>query len=230
MVNPEDVLVDVIALSRGSCMRPIEGSLAYATRENFLGRLVEGYHPDALEVCLLTRKAAEQLCLLQNKLVEKGFSLFIFDAFRPLRAVRDFSTWFRTPPSSVYEKERKQVHYPHLEKEDLPRLGYAPDTVSRHCFGHAVDISLRYLESGKWVNMGTEFDYFDSSSHLDASAEVIGEEAFSNRQFLIQLMEQFGFLSYPFEWWHFEYQEQEVEQPMDMEIVPSLQGLGANCS
>ncbi len=37
-VSPKDVLVDVIALSRRSCTHPIQGCLAYATRENFVGK------------------------------------------------------------------------------------------------------------------------------------------------------------------------------------------------
>lgn len=61
-IKPEHVLVDVIALGKKRCAFPIQGVLAYATEENFLGRVVDGYLPGASEVCLLSRKAAEQLC------------------------------------------------------------------------------------------------------------------------------------------------------------------------
>src|SRR5690348_2141281 len=64
-IKPEDVLVDVIALSRSCCAHPIEGFLAYATKENFLGRVVNGYVPSAARVCLLTQKVAMQLCSVQ---------------------------------------------------------------------------------------------------------------------------------------------------------------------
>jgi D-alanyl-D-alanine dipeptidase len=225
-LNCKDVLIDVIELSKRLCVRSIEGSLAYGTKENFLGRIVDGYRPDALKVCLLTGKAAVGLCHAQKEFLRQGFTLFIFDAFRPLRAVRDFSSWYHEPVIDEYEKERKKIHYPHLEKEDLVRLGYAPDGVSRHCFGNAVDVSLIRIENGQFLNMGTEFDYFDESSHPDVPAEVIGEDAVRNRQLLIQTMQQFGFISYPYEWWHFDYLEREVDQPMDMEIVPELKGLG----
>ena len=227
-VNPEDVLVDVVGLSRQLCLHPIEAHLAYATNENFLGRIVDGYRSDALEVCLLTRKASEQLCHVQNALINRGLKLFIFDAFRPLRAVRDFSAWYKEPLINNYEKERKKIHYPHLDKEDLVRLGYAPDKVSRHCFGNAVDLSLVRLDNKNLLNMGTEFDYFDTSSHLDAKAEAIGEEAVHNRQLLIQIMQQFGFIPYLYEWWHFDHQEREVNHPMDMEITPHLKGVGTS--
>lgn len=226
-VSPKDVLVDVIALSRRYCTQPIQGCLAYATRENFVGRVIAGYHPEASDVCLVTSTVAKQLCLLQNELVHQGLSLFIFDAYRPLRAVRDWSNWYRQPAENEYEKERKKVHYPHLEKEDLIRLGYAPDTVSRHCFGHVVDVTLVNLQDGKLLNMGTDFDYFDSSSHLDAGIEIIGEEAVRNREFLVKIMQRFGFMPYEYEWWHFDYQKEEVNEPMDLEITPDLKGLGS---
>jgi D-alanyl-D-alanine dipeptidase len=221
-ISPKDVLVDVIALSLRSCTQPIQGCLAYATRENFVGRVIAGYHPDAQDVCLVTPKVAQQLCLIQNALVNQGLSLFIFDAYRPLRAVQDWMKWYRQPLESEYEKERKKVHYPHLEKEDLVRLGYAPDTVSQHCFGHVVDVSLVRLQDGQLLNMGTAFDYFGSSSHLDAGIEAIGEEAAANRELLVNIMQKFGFNPYICEWWHFEYQEKEVHEPMDLEITPDL--------
>jgi D-alanyl-D-alanine dipeptidase len=225
-VNPEDVLVDVVALSRRMCPHPIEGRLAYATRENFLGRPVAGYRPDAQEICLLTRKTACELCRVQNALIPRGLGLFIFDAYRPLRAVRDFAAWFPEPPASDYEKERKKIHYPHLQKTDLVAAGYAPSTVSPHCYGNTVDLSLIYLDSKKHLNMGTVFDFFDTSSHTDAKAEIIGEEAIHNRQLLLEVMQQFGFVPYQNEWWHFEYQEREVDYQMDLEITCELEGMG----
>jgi len=225
-VSPKDVLVDLIALSQRSCAQPIQGCLAYATKDNFVGRVIAGYHPEASDVCLVTATVAKQLCALQNELVQQDLSLFIFDAYRPLRAVRDWSGWYRQPNVNAYEHERKKLHYPHLEKEDLIRLGYAPDTVSRHCFGHVVDVTLVNLLDGKMLNMGTEFDYFDSSSHLDAGIEKIGEEAVRNREFLVQIMQKYGFVSYEYEWWHFDYHEIEVKEPMDLEITPDLKSLG----
>ncbi len=74
--------------------------------------------------------------------------------------------------------------------------------------------------------MGTGFDYFDSASHLDAKAEIIGEEAIRNRLLLIEAMQKFGFIPYVYEWWHFDYEQKEVDHPMDIEITPHLKNLG----
>lgn len=211
-----DVLIDVIELSKQLCTHPIQGKLAYATNENFLGRLVSGYNIQADRKCLLTSAVAEQLCLAQNFFTKQNTSLFIFDAFRPLRAVMDFANWAKEPLIHPYEKERKKIHYPHLEKSDLIRLGYILDTVSRHCFGNTVDLTLISLDTHQMLNMGTVFDYFDKDSHLDAFLE---KEAVENRKFLSEGMEQFRFIPYAFEWWHFEHQLCEAENPMDREIL-----------
>lgn len=225
-ISPADVLVDVIALSKMSCSYPIQGKLAYSTQDNFVGRIVNGYSPNASNVCLLAKKAAKQLCLVQQTLNDQGLGLFIFDALRPLRAVRDFSVWYHQPAASAHEEQCKKLHFPHLEKTDLVRLGYAPEGVSRHCFGHAVDLSLMDLKTHQLLDMGTIFDYFDATSHHpETSSEIVGHEAFQNRQLLAKAMEKFGFIAYPKEYWHFDYEEKELDEPVDMEITAELIGL-----
>jgi len=212
---PNNLLINVSELSKKLCAHPIQGKLAYATKENFLGRIVTGYHEEATHKYLLTRAVAEQLCYAQNFFLKQNVSLFIFDAFRPLRAVKDFANWSKEPLTHPYEEERKQIHYPHLEKQDLIRLGYILDTVSRHCFGNTVDLTLISLETNQELDMGTVFDYFDKNSHLDA---ILGKEVMNNRKLLLEGMKQFGFIPYAFEWWHFEHQICEVEEPMDISI------------
>ena len=86
----------------------------------------------------MEKEAAFALCKVQdylNKHCKVG--LYIYDAYRPLRAVKNFAKWFHQPCITKIEKDRKKIHYPNLEKTDLVRLGYAPDTISRHNFGHA---------------------------------------------------------------------------------------------
>ena len=94
-------LVDVVSLSKQKCQHPIIGKLAYATDENFIGRVINGYSPDATDVCLLTPKAAHALCQAQNELNEKHqLGLLIYDAYRPHRAVKDFAQWIQQPPTA----------------------------------------------------------------------------------------------------------------------------------
>jgi D-alanyl-D-alanine dipeptidase len=222
-----DHFCDVITLSTHYCKVPILGKLAYATDENFLGRIVKGYHPSAIDVCLLTHKAARALCAVQNELLKQDLSFFIYDAYRPLQAVQDFTVWFTMPIVHDKELTRKSMHYPYHRKEDLSKLGYAASNVSRHCFGNTVDGVLFCLKKKELVNMGTIFDYFDEASHLTAPSHLIGEEAYFYRQLLKETMVKYGFISLSTEYWDFEYQEREIHEPANFEIILDLKGLNA---
>jgi len=217
-------LIDVIALSKNLCDTPIECTLAYATAENFLGRLVAGYSPDAKHFCLMAPNAAAALCRAQNQLNEKNLGLFIFDSFRPLRAVRDFGHWMHQPVNNPLELTRKEIHYPHIEKNQLAQLGYVNDRVSDHCFGDTVDLTLIELPNKTFLDMGACFDFFDDTSHHTATAETIGKTAYQNRQILLDVMQAMGYLPYEKEYWHFTYHEREVSEPLDVEITTELAG------
>lgn len=227
-MNPHDsakkILVDVIALSQKECQKPILGKLAYACEENFVGRIIDGYCPKAAEVILLAKQAAASLCKVQNTLNKEGLGLYIFDAYRPLRSVKDFAAWFHMPVASEYERERQKIHYPHLEKTDLVSHGYIADIFSRHNFGRAVDLTLVRLEDKSFLNLGACFDFFDEISHPTATAAQIGEEAYKNRQILSEAMFAHNYHPFPTEYWHFDYHVLEVEEPMDLPIELSLKG------
>jgi D-alanyl-D-alanine dipeptidase len=81
-MKPEQILVDVISLSKKNCAYPIKGDLKYCTHDNLVGRPIDGYHPHAQDVCLLIQKAAEQLCAAQNDLNILGYGLVIHEACR----------------------------------------------------------------------------------------------------------------------------------------------------
>ncbi len=51
------------------------------------------------------------------------------------------------------------------------------------------------------VNMGTSFDCFNKLANT-VNRKILGD-ARRNRQFLQEAMDQFGFVNYPKEWWHF---------------------------
>ncbi len=221
------ILCDVIALSKKRCLSPIQGRLAYAGHENFIGRVIDGYSEEADDICLLSKEAASALCDVQSELNQSDLGLYIFDAYRPLRAVKDFACWYHSPVVNEYERTRHQIHYPHLQKTVLVEKGYAPDTTSRHNFGHAVDLTLIRLSDLSFLDMGACFDYFDEVSHETATIEQIGVDAYQNRQRLTCVMKKYGFIPYPYEYWHFDYQHIEVDEPLDICIDASLKGLNA---
>ena len=221
--------LDVISLSKKKCLLPIKGNLKYATRENFLGRIVAGYFSDATEICLLTKEAAEALCKAQNHFVENyALSLIIYDAYRPIKAVQDFIAWALMPPAGEYELMRKKIHYPKLEKNQLAKLGYIPSTISRHNYGNAVDVMLISIKDNQELPMGCPFDYFDKLSHISITVSELGEKVWNNRRILIDGMKLFDFEVYEEEFWHFDYYKREIPLPIDFDITKSLKNIGVN--
>ena len=225
--QPLQILTDVIELSKSQCQFPIFGKLAYASDENFLGRIVDGYSADADDICLLTKKTAHALCQVQNDLNQQQLGLFIFDAYRPHRAVRDFAKWFNSPSSGDYELIRKALHYPHLNKSDLALLGYVHGGISNHNFGNTVDLALISIKDCKLLDMGTIFDFFDDLSHYSANIEQIGSVACHNRLLLSKAMQQHNFAPYEKEYWHFSFYKREIETPMDLPILAQYKNLNA---
>lgn len=215
------VLVDAVKLSKSKCSEPIRAELRYATERNFVGRPINGYTPGLTNLALLTPKAAEKLCAVQNYLIaQHQYGLMVFDAYRPKRAVLDFMAWSQQPPAGAYELERKAKHYPHIEKNELFVLGYVMED-SGHCYGNTVDVVLIDLAADQLLDMGARFDYMDERSHITMGSAEIGEAAFKHRKILQQAMMQFDFQPYHEEFWHFSHggsAGREVSAPLDIEI------------
>ncbi|MFP5491817.1 MAG: M15 family metallopeptidase [Bacteriovoracia bacterium] len=166
---------------------------SYATPENFTGTVVDGYHTvDAY----FSKAGAEALCAVQDELQGRGLGLKIFDAYRPLKAVKYFQTWAKIPGDIPSIKER---YYPTHTKLDLFKLGYIA-TESSHSRGSAVDLTI-VNENGIELDMGTIFDFFHERSHTHTAG--LTEEQKSNRELLLDVMKRHGFKNYSQEWWHF---------------------------
>ncbi len=221
-------LVDVISLSQKKCDLPIRAHLAYATTENFVGRVVAGYTPELTDFALLEATAAEALCQVQNELHKKyNLSLLIYDSYRPKRAVLDFMRWSNEPVATnetgQHELAMKQKHYPHIEKNQLFKLGYVSED-SNHCYGNTVDLVL-IDKNNQELPLGACFDFMDELSHHSATPAQIGEEAFLNRQLLLTCMQEFGFVPYTKEFWHYHFHEKKIIAPIDIVMTEDLRSV-----
>ena len=152
----------------------------YATPNNFTGAPLPGYEANR---ALLLREAAEALGRAQRRALARGYSLKVFDGYRPVRATRAMVDW----------TER-------VGRQDLIRDGYIAAR-SRHNLGLAIDLTLIRTEDGGELAMGTPYDTFSEAAH---TANANGEAA-RNRALLVQFMEAEGFANYDREWWHFSY-------------------------
>ena len=150
----------------------------YATERNFVGRPV--YRQARV---FLQRPAAEAVARVHRGLAARGYGLLVFDGYRPWSVTRLF--WAVTPP--------------HLrEFVANPRQG------SRHNRGCAVDLTLFDLATGREVEMPTPYDDFTEKAAQEYAGATPAQSA--HRAMLREAMAKEGFLTYPSEWWHFDYE------------------------
>jgi zinc D-Ala-D-Ala dipeptidase len=188
----------------------------YATEENFTGAVVEGYRTKRIvctEACALALKKV-------NEMVSKdGFTLVVYDSFRPQRAVDSFLKWSLDQANQT----KRETYYPRVKKSELFSSGYIAHR-SGHSRGSTVDVTL--LARGNIVcpvqcsfrkltiagdefpflddntlDMGTSFDLFDEVSHHDSP--LISVDHLRMRNYLRQMMEANGFRALQDEWWHY---------------------------
>ena len=167
--------------------------IRYHSTYNFIGERIDGYE----EPCaILTREAARALKGVANELNVQGYRLKVFDAYRPVCAVKQFVLW----GIEDQDVRMKPYFYPDLEKQELFKQGYIAKN-SSHSRGSAVDLTLVDMKTGKELDMGGPFDLFSEVSHPDCT--LITEEQFENRMILQKAMIRGGFVPLSCEWWHF---------------------------
>ena len=167
--------------------------IRYYSTYNFIGDRIDGYE----EPCaLLTKEAARALKKVSLELMVRGYRLKVFDAYRPVCAVRHFVLW------GIEDQDirMKQYFYPELEKQELFEKGYIAKQ-SSHSRGSTVDLTLLDMATGKEVDMGSPFDFFSEISHPDY--RDITDEQYANRMMLQKVMTDHGFEPLSCEWWHF---------------------------
>lgn len=168
--------------------------IRYSSAYNFIGDKIDGYVDP---VAILTIEACEALKKVSVELKSMGYRLKIYDAYRPMKAVRHFVRWAK----DIDDVRMKDIFYPDVDKKDLFRLGFISDR-SSHSRGSTLDVTLFDDKLGKEVDMGSNFDYFGDISHSDYIGELSNEQL-NNRKLLIDVMSKYGFKVLDSEWWHF---------------------------
>ena len=182
----------------GEFVPQIVQEIRYYSTYNFIGDRIDGYE----EPCaLLTVEAARALKSAASELIVQGYRLKVFDAYRPVCAVRHFVLW------GIEDQDirMKPFFYPDLEKQALFAEGYIAKR-SSHSRGSAVDLTLLDMASGKELDMGGPFDLFSEVSHPDYRG--VTEEQYENRMILQRAMVRSGFQPLDCEWWHFSLRDE----------------------
>ena len=175
-----DAAADSLLVDVQSVAPEIRVGLRYSTTNNFTGAVLPGYEANR---AFMRREAAPALARVARRAADEGLALYIFDAYRPVRATLAMVDWAQR-----------------TGRLDLFRDGYIASR-SRHNLGLAVDLTLVDARSGAPLDMGTPFDTFSSLAHTaNANGAVL-----ERRLRLKRLMEAEGFVNYDQEWWHYTF-------------------------
>ena len=172
--------------------------IRYYSTYNFVGDRIDGYEEP---LALLTKEAAAALKEVSDDVMEQGYRLKIYDAYRPQMAVTNFMNW----ALDTEDTRMKEYFYPELDKDVLFPQGYIAEH-SGHSRGSTVDLTLFDMTTEKEVDMGGAFDYFGELSHPDYTG--ITEEQYANRMLLRDAMLAHGFRPLAEEWWHFTLEDE----------------------
>jgi D-alanyl-D-alanine dipeptidase len=194
--------------------------MRYFTRHDFVGERIDGYEQP---ICILTRPAAEALHQAQTTLRRQGYSLKVYDCYRPQRAVDHFVRW----AEDLNDQSMKAEFYPNVDKTRLFADGYIAEK-SGHSRGSTMDLTIVKLPArpthpyvpgqplvpcyapqeqrfpDNSIDMGTGFDCFDTLAHT-LDPRIQGQQR-ANRLLLKSTMEKAGFVNLAEEWWHYTYQ------------------------
>lgn len=181
-----DVVHDRVVAKAGSydlvdvrqAVPDIKIDLRYATEQNVTGHALYPRHMP----CLLRSRTVERLKQAQASLRVQGYSLVIWDAWRPPEA-----------------QEKLHDHGGSTGMFLDPKNGW-----SRHCGGVSLDATLADAE-GRELKMPT---YFDENLEQASSARVDPDPAVRERlRILHTAMRRSGLIPLGGEWWHFDDQD-----------------------
>lgn len=147
--------------------------LKYATPDNFTGHTIYSFSE-----AWLRYSSVQKLAKAQALLNEQGYSLVVWDAFRPHAA--QHKLW-----------------------EVYPVPGFVANPItgcSPHTRGNTVDVALVTLK-GEALEMPSQFDEFSDRANRDYSDAT--EAAARHAVIMERAMEAVGFHPYFDEWWHF---------------------------
>lgn len=148
--------------------------LRYATENNFTGVKIYDFTE-----AYLRYGTVKKLAQVQKELKQQGYSLKIWDAYRPFEA-----------------QQKLWEVYPDPNYVANPANG-----MKKHNLGGTVDITM-VAADGTVISMPTEFDDFSLKADRNYS-DIDNEEAVKNVMILQNAMENNGFTGYQGEWWDY---------------------------
>ena len=163
--------------------------MPYATESNHVNKQMYPF-----ELVLLQESTAEKLRIAQEMFLEDGYSLVIWDAYRP------YSVTMQT-----------------FEIIGDPVLAADPSVGSKHNRGAAIDVTLYDLENNEYVDMPTEVREMDRNLAKRSSTSMTYDQR-KNMEYMERILGQAGFSPYAGEWWHYNDNETAEYPVLDIQF------------
>lgn len=139
-----------------------------------------------------------------RELNERGWVLKIEDAFRT-RFMQKHLALREDIFARIVDKVRWELKgdkpSPELLRRRIAALIAMSPKVGTHMSGSAVDVSVHRLEDGSEVDRGAP--YIELSEKTPMGSPFISRQARANRDAITRIMARHGFVTYPFEFWHY---------------------------
>lgn len=145
----------------------------------------------------LMYRVAKKLAKAQAKFLRDGYSIVVYDAYRPYSATIKFRDSFK----AFLNKQTKS-----FKNEWFGELGeswFLAQKASNHNYGIACDISLKDIKTRNILEMPSKMHTLDKRSayYYWSGSE---KQSTKNALYLKKIMESEGFSYLKSEWWHFE--------------------------
>ena len=163
--------------------------LVYASANNVTGAVI---YQDA--ICAIHKDVAPLVKKASEHAQRAGYTLVVFDAYRPRAA--QVKLW-----DAIQD----------------PLYVVPPEVGSNHTRGTAIDVTLIDNQSGEILDMGTGFDDMSEGSHHDVDAMPLHVQR--NRLLLLAIMLHAGFKEIESEWWHYELPNGRTNPMIDCDFI-----------
>lgn len=162
----------------------------------------------SINECYVRESVLELLKEARKKLPD-NLDFKVYDAYRPIAVQQRLWDYYR----SVVIGKNSGLSEDEIDIKTsffVSKPSYDKNKPSLHNTGGAIDLTLIDKETGKELNMGTEFDDFTNrawTNHFEPTYEEHedNEEIMLNRRILYNVMIDTGFTNLPSEWWHYDY-------------------------
>ncbi|WP_298623649.1 M15 family metallopeptidase [uncultured Legionella sp.] len=137
------------------------------------------------------------------------YGFLVWDVYRPRAVQAKVFNWMRDEIRKKMPSLSDEESFAETRKYASLPSPVGDEYCAPHLSGGAIDLTIINLLSGQVLEMGTPLDECSERAHLDyfdqmAELTVEEQDIRNNRHLLRLAMEQAGFTSYQYEWWHYD--------------------------